>query len=414
MDASVGPYRLECKIGAGSFGEIYLGTHTTNGSKVAIKLESKNAKQAQLANESAVYKELQGGGGIPKVFMSGSGRNHNFIVMQLLGFSLEELFNFCNRHFSLKTVLLLADQMITRIEYLHSHGFIHRDIKPDNFVMGQGAESDIVHIIDFGLTKKFRDASTLKHIPYTKNNSLIGTARYVSINTHMDFEQSRRDDLEALGYVFMYFIRGTLPWQGIKAATKVQKFERISEKKISTTVRALCRGFPNEFVVYLDFCRQMHFEQRPDYFFLRMTLQNLLHKIGFTYDSCFDWNVPATDKSLNIQAIQQEEQGDVDVGQEVQQRQLSAEQVNNGAEAVEGTVTVERSSKQSQVTPMVEAADSQVVVNGAGDTSVSMSDVMDLSAFSHSTSDRSERHLIVEIPNKESYDDVMNKICITK
>lgn len=167
------------------------------------------------------------------------------MVMELLGPSLEDLFNFCQRRFSLKTVLLLADQLISRIDFIHSRNFIHRDIKPDNFLMGLGKKGNLVYIIDFGLAKKYRDGRTHQHIPYRENKNLTGTARYASVNTHLGVEQSRRDDLESLGYVLMYFNRGALPWQGLKAATKRQKYERISEKKMSTTIDDLCKGYPS-------------------------------------------------------------------------------------------------------------------------------------------------------------------------
>ena len=135
---------------------------------------------------------------------------------------------------------------ISRIEYIHSKNFIHRDIKPDNFLMGLAKKGNLVYIIDFGLAKKFRDPRTHLHIAYRENKNLTGTARYASINTHMGVEQSRRDDLESLGYVFMYFNRGSLPWQGLKAQTKRQKYERISEKKMATGVEELCKGFPSK------------------------------------------------------------------------------------------------------------------------------------------------------------------------
>lgn len=212
------------------------------------------------------------------------------MVMELLGPSLEDLFNFCSRRFSLKTVLLLADQMISRIDFIHSRDFIHRDIKPDNFLMGLGKRGNLVYIIDFGLAKKFRDSRTNRHIPYRENKNLTGTARYASINTHLGIEQSRRDDLESLGYVLMYFNLGTLPWQGLKAANKRQKYERISEKKLSTPIEELCRGFPSEFATYLNHCRQLHFESRPDFCYLRKIFRVLFHRQRFLYDYIFDWN----------------------------------------------------------------------------------------------------------------------------
>lgn len=284
-------YRLGRKIGSGSFGDIYLGTDISVGEEVAIKLECVKTKHPQLHIESKIYKMMQGGVGIPTIKWCGAEGDYNVMVMELLGPSLEDLFNFCSRKFSLKTVLLLADQMISRIEYIHSKNFIHRDVKPDNFLMGLGKKGNLVYIIDFGLAKKYRDARTHQHIPYRENKNLTGTARYASINTHLGIEQSRRDDLESLGYVLMYFNLGSLPWQGLKAATKRQKYERISEKKMSTPIEVLCKGYPSEFATYLNFCRSLRFDDKPDYSYLRQLFRNLFHRQGFSYDYVFDWNM---------------------------------------------------------------------------------------------------------------------------
>ncbi|XP_034188715.1 casein kinase I isoform X1 [Osmia lignaria lignaria] len=292
MELRVGnKYRLGRKIGSGSFGDIYLGTNISTGEEVAIKLECIKTRHPQLHIESKFYKMMQGGVGIPTIKWCGSEGDYNVMVMELLGPSLEDLFNFCSRRFSLKTVLLLADQLICRTDYIHSRNFIHRDIKPDNFLMGLGKKGNLVYIIDFGLAKKYRDGRTHKHIPYRENKNLTGTARYASINTHLGIEQSRRDDLESLGYVLMYFNRGSLPWQGLKAATKRQKYERISEKKMSTPVEELCKGYPVEFASYLRYCRGLRFEERPDYSYLRQLFRTLFHGEGFTYDYVFDWNM---------------------------------------------------------------------------------------------------------------------------
>ncbi|XP_029649503.1 casein kinase I isoform X1 [Octopus sinensis] len=292
MELRVGnKYRLGRKIGSGSFGDIYLGTDISNGEEVAIKLECVKTKHPQLHIESKIYKMMQGGVGIPTIKWGGAEGDYNVMVMELLGPSLEDLFNFCSRKFSPKTVLLLADQLISRIEYIHSKNFIHRDVKPDNFLMGLGKKGNLVYIIDFGLAKKYRDPRSHQHISYRENKNLTGTARYASINTHLGIEQSRRDDMESLGYVFMYFLRGSLPWQGLKAATKRQKYERISEKKMSTPIEELCKGFPSEFATYLNFCRSLRFDDKPDYSYLRQLFRNLFHRQGFTYDYVFDWNL---------------------------------------------------------------------------------------------------------------------------
>ena len=263
------------------------------GEEVAVKLESQKTRHPQLLFESKVYRILQGGVGVPSLRWYGTHEAHyNVLVADLLGPNMEDLFNFCGRTFTLKTVLMLADQMLNRVEYMHNKSFLHRDMKPDNFLMGIGRQFNRVFLIDYGLAKKYRDLRTRSHIPYTEGKSLTGTARYASINAHMGIEQSRRDDLESLGYVLMYFIRGSLPWQGLKAATKKQKYEKISEKKVSTPPEALCKGYPHEFNVYLNYCRSLRFDEAPDYSYLRKDLfrKMFLKKLNYQYDYNFDWN----------------------------------------------------------------------------------------------------------------------------
>merc|ERR1719210_2794628 len=192
----------------------------------------------------------------------------------------------------MKTLLMLADQMLARVEYIHAKNFIHRDIKPDNFLIGLGKRKvNQVYVIDFGLAKKYRDPITHEHIPFVEHKSLTGTARYASINTHLGLEQSRRDDLESLGFVLMYFNRGSLPWQGLKANTKKEKYNRIAEKKLSTPIEFLCRNFPQEFATYLNYCRALRFDDKPDYKYLRRLFRDLFFRQGYAADYRFDWTV---------------------------------------------------------------------------------------------------------------------------
>ncbi|XP_058197151.1 protease Do-like 9 isoform X3 [Rhododendron vialii] len=286
-----GKFKLGRKIGSGSFGELYLGVNVQTGEEVAIKLESVKTKHPQLHYESKIYTILVGGTGITNLKWFGVEGEYNVMVIDLLGPSLEDLFNYCNRKFTLKTVLMLADQLINRVEYVHSRGFLHRDIKPDNFLMGLGRKANQVYVIDFGLAKKYRDLQTHKHIPYRENKNLTGTARYASVNTHLGVEQSRRDDLESLGYVLMYFLRGSLPWQGLKAGTKKQKYDKISEKKMLTPIEVLCKSYPSEFISYFHYCRSLRFEDKPDYSYLKRLFRDLFIREGYQFDYVFDWTI---------------------------------------------------------------------------------------------------------------------------
>ena len=227
-------YKLDArkKLGSGAFGDIYLGKNIKQNEEVAIKLEPIKTKHPQLFYESKLYMALQGGIGIPKIYWCGSQGNYNILIMDLLGPSLEDLFNYCKRKFTLLTSLMIIDQMLSRIEFIHSRNFIHRDVKPDNFLIGKGNKKFQIYAIDFGLAKKFRDSKSGMHIPYKDGKNLTGTARYASVNTHLGIEQSRRDDIEALAYIFIYFMKGNLPWQGLKAKNMKEKYEKIKEKKI--------------------------------------------------------------------------------------------------------------------------------------------------------------------------------------
>lgn len=230
-----GRFRLLRMLGSGSFGEVYSGEQISDGEIVAIKLEPIKNSNDQLLYESRVYKQMQGGIGIPRLRWYGQDGKFNVLVVERLGLSLEDLFEICNKRFSLSTVIQLADQMITRLEFFHTRSYIHRDIKPDNYMMGVGSHANRVYLIDYGLSKRFRDRITHDHIEYIEGKKLTGTARYASLNASLGGEQSRRDDIEGLGFVLLYFIRGSLPWQGLQAHTKKQKYDRIAEKKLATS-----------------------------------------------------------------------------------------------------------------------------------------------------------------------------------
>ncbi|TEB25210.1 CK1/CK1/CK1-G protein kinase [Coprinellus micaceus] len=260
---------------------------------VAIKFEPRKSDAPQLRDEFRSYRTMNGTLGVPQVHYFGQEGLHNVLVIDLLGPNLEDLFDMCGRKFSIKTVCMAAKQMITRVQAIHEKSLIYRDIKPDNFLIGvPGSKTaNTIHIIDFGMAKHYRDPKTKVHIPYRERKSLSGTARYMSINTHLGREQSRRDDLESLGHVFMYFLRGGLPWQGLRAATNKQKYEKIGEKKQTTPISELCEGFPEEFTIYMNYVRKLGFEETPDYDFLRELFTKVLRTTGEVDDNVFDWNL---------------------------------------------------------------------------------------------------------------------------
>ena len=210
--------------------------------------------------------------------------------MDLLGHNLEELMKHnSSKRFSLKSVLMIADQMLTRLNNLHDKDYIHRDLKPENCVIGLEEKENIVFLIDFGLSRKYRDSRTNEHIPYKEGKSILGTVRYISIYTHFGIEQSRRDDIESLGYILVYLAKGILPWQGQKAKTKKEKYKIIMDKKLEFKPEMLCHGLPDEFRQFFEYIRGVQFTEKPDYSFLHGLFNKIMAKMDFVNDSVFDW-----------------------------------------------------------------------------------------------------------------------------
>jgi casein kinase 1 len=284
-----GKYLIQKKLGAGSFGDVFLGTSSDPTEEVAIKLEDVHSKFPQVLAEAKIMSGLKGTG-IPKVHWYGTEGSFNIMVLEVLGKSLEDVFQMNQSKFSIKTVVMIADQIFQRIETVHNQSYLHRDIKPDNFLFGVGKKANIVHIIDFGLSKKYRDASTKQHIKFSDKRALTGTARYASINSHMGNEQSRRDDIEAITYLIIYLFSGKLPWQGISFHNKAEKYRMIMNVKLNTTPETLCRNSPPEIVTILSYARSLRFEETPDYSFLRSNIQKIAERETFAIDNIFDWN----------------------------------------------------------------------------------------------------------------------------
>ena len=298
-------YTLMKKLGEGSFGRIYSAKENSTNNWYAIKLENKNRSQNLLESEAYIMSYLNGPR-IPMVKSFGYTGDYNVLIMELMGKSLEDLFeSMPTKKMSVRCVCNIGYQMIEIIEYVHNKHIVHRDIKPDNFVMGKGNKSKFLFLLDFGLAKKYRSSTTLKHYPLIKKKHLTGTARYASINALNGYTQSRRDDLEAIGYVLVYFLLGRLPWQGMLNKNKDERYMKIMEVKRDTDPHILCKNLPVEFEKYITYTRNLEYEQDPDYNMLKNLFLKVLNDEEHCIDYYYDWDcdmgtMTTADTNLNF------------------------------------------------------------------------------------------------------------------
>ena len=285
-------------LGKGSFGEIYIAQDIEkNYQYCALKIENRT-KNYFLKIERNVMELTKNSIGFPQLITFNSQGESNYLAMNLLGPNLYDLFDVCDGHFTMQTTLLIGIQMLIRIQELHSKNYLHRDIKPENFLIGIGYHSNIIYIIDFGLSKKYKD-SKMNHLPYREHRPLTGTTRYASINNHLGIEQSRRDDLESIGYVLIYFIKKRLPWQGTLGSTKQSKYNKILEKKLMIPVELLCKDLPMEFTIYMKYVKSLRFDERPDYDFLKGLFTELLSSL-YSEKFYYDWTLRYPDDAKNV------------------------------------------------------------------------------------------------------------------
>ena len=279
-------YKLSGRLGKGSFGDVFKCIDLLTGKAYAIKMENRRTNtHSQLDYERRIYRELKGGVGVPNIHWFGAEGDFNCLVMDLLGESVQQIFERSKRNLSLKHICIIGIKTLDRLKYLHARGFVHRDIKPQNLVLGRMDETPPdteLYLIDFGLSKRFRDPRTRQHVKYRNDKSLTGTPRYASVHTMDGCEQARRDDLESLMYVLIYLHRGKLPWQGDKTHKgegKEARNHRILDMKMRTSVADLCTGCPPEFEALLHEIRQLRFEEEPDYGRLHAHLLDLYTRL---------------------------------------------------------------------------------------------------------------------------------------
>eukprot|EP00928_Gymnodinium_smaydae_P080235 TRINITY_DN63985_c0_g1_i1.p1 TRINITY_DN63985_c0_g1~~TRINITY_DN63985_c0_g1_i1.p1 ORF type:complete len:344 (+),score=33.07 TRINITY_DN63985_c0_g1_i1:46-1032(+) len=289
-----GKFCVGCMLASGSCGHVYKGINLETGADVAIKFESVKAGHLRLMHEAKVCKLFANSVGLPIVHWYGVEGDYNVVVFDLLGPSLQDLLDYSGGRFSLKTVLMLADQMIARIESVHSRGFVHGTIKPSHFVIGLGANADIIHLIDFGHAQRICASKAQAPPRLTEDQNFNGSLRYISVNAHRGVEQGRRDDLESLGYVLLYFFRGRLPWQGMRASTESEKHELVMDKKLNTCMNELCYRAPREFAEICAYSQGLQRNDVPDYAYLKRSLRNAFCRFGSNYSSHFDWTARAS------------------------------------------------------------------------------------------------------------------------
>ena len=293
MESGYVPDKL---LSEGSFGKVYIGHSKTTGEKVAIKIQNNDSisefNKNMLKHEYRVYQTLGKWVGIPEIYdyFEDSKGKYQAMTMQLLGSSLECIYEKHHRNFSIKTILMMAIQMIQRIAYLHSKNYIHRDLKPANFLIGKN-DPERIYLIDFGLSRMYKDQQG-HHRPESNGKSLVGTSRYASINSHLGKELSRRDDLISLGYILIYFSKSCLPWQGLisaEASTKEGKYGQILQKKVATNIDKLCNGLPDVFRTYMNYVVGLTYMERPSYNYLIELFGKTLNQYGYENDNKFDW-----------------------------------------------------------------------------------------------------------------------------
>ena len=277
-------------IGNGSFGQVFCGVHKYRRFRVAIKLPTEKSNSDMIDREVQFTRRMAHEPGFPILFYSSVINDKYIMVESLLGPSLDKLFNYCEKSFPMKTICLIGIDIVKRLRSMHNMGLLHRDLKPNNFTWGNYSknyfdmhhatsndyETDSIYLIDFGLSENYIDPATGKCYKNEKGAKFIGTLRYSSVNSHKGMRQCRKDDLESLMYILIYFYKGKLPWQDVKSKKKEEKHIKIREEKMRTTTETLCKDMPKEFEKMLIYIKSILYSEEPNYERLISGFQNII------------------------------------------------------------------------------------------------------------------------------------------
>ncbi|KAG4096868.1 binary complex of casein kinase-1 with Cki7 [Neocallimastix lanati (nom. inval.)] len=289
-----GQWEVIEKLSEGTFGQVFSALNIRTNSRVAVKREPVSIDYPQLEHERDMYsclfqpiknQNLDRPIGIPKVFHMGVEGNWNILVMEQLGPSLREIQNSSpTGKLSLRAVAYCGMELINRFQFIHSKGIVFRDVKPDQFCVGNvnNPKDQTIYVVDFGLSSFYRDPVTKRHIPFRKpmkGRSRVGTARYASVNVHEGYDHTRRDDLESLAYVLIDLAKASLPWMGIKASSSREGWAKIRIRKREATLYEICGNLPNEFAKYLDYTRNLGFMEEPDYLYCYKLFEQLYRRL---------------------------------------------------------------------------------------------------------------------------------------
>jgi len=291
-------FQRESLLGEGNFGRVYLCTDIVLKEHVAIKVSEQN-QLSQIKQEETILKEMQGTRGFPRFIKSNFLEDYNYIAMQLLGPNINEKFNECHKKFSLQTIVTLGRQMLMRVKSIHNKGYVHRDLKPHQFLLGPRSDRNTIYMVDFGLCKRYKTKDLGLHIAYMENRPFVGTMYYASLSTHNGIQQSRRDDLESLCYILSYFFNGRLPWM-ITNKKKTTEL-KIRTEKAQSTASELFSSAPREFLELFNYVKSLNFETNPNYSYMISLFESIERKNELkTYP--FDWDKPLEMKKTKLRS----------------------------------------------------------------------------------------------------------------